>query len=391
MKKIISILILTLIIASCGENQENSFDKTLESNNLKELKMAKSKIEAEQQAITEKINKLNQRIAEVDTTKKVFLITTFKTSSNVFKHYLELQGNVNTKQNLVVYPEYSGVLSNVYVKEGQRVTRGQKLASIDDGGMSQQLAQLEIQADLAKTTFERQERLWQQNIGSEIQYLQAKSNYEGQQKAVDQMRSQLAKTIVRAPFSGSIDDVITEQGSVVAPGAPLMRIVNLNNMYIESSVPESYITSIGVDKEVQIEFPVLGESYNGKVRQAGSFINPANRTYKIEVAVPNKNKTIKPNLTAKMKINDYTNEAAILIPQNIISEDAQGQQYIYVVNGINGNDEGIANRRIITTGQSQNDKVEVLSGLDVDEEIIQEGARTVKEGQTVKIIRSNKS
>ena len=135
-----------------------------------------------------------------------------------FNHYVELQGNVSTKQNLVIFPEYSGILTRVYVKEGQKVSKGQTLAKIDDGGLSQQVAQLQIQADLAKTTFERQERLWNQKIGSEIQYLQAKSTYEAQQKAVSQLQQQIGKTIVRAPFSGTIDDVITEQGSVVAPG-----------------------------------------------------------------------------------------------------------------------------------------------------------------------------
>ncbi|WP_313791166.1 efflux RND transporter periplasmic adaptor subunit [Lacinutrix neustonica] len=133
-----------------------------------------------------------------------------------------------------------GILRSVLVKEGQHVSGGQLLARIDDGGMSQQIAQFQIQADLAKTTYERQKRLWDQKIGSEIQYLQAKSAYEGQVEAVNQLKSQLAKTSVRAPFSGVIDDIITEQGSVVAPGqTPLLRIVNLNDMYISVDVPRA--------------------------------------------------------------------------------------------------------------------------------------------------------
>lgn len=242
-------------------------------------------------------------------------------------------------------------------------------------------------ADLAKTTFERQERLWNQKIGSEIQYLQAKSSYEGQQKAVNQLKSQLGKTAVKAPFSGVIDDVITDQGSVVSPGvSQLMRIVNLDDMYIKTDVPETYISNITKNKEVQVEFPVLGKSITSKVRQAGNYINPANRTFKVEIAVPNSDKDIKPNLTAKLKINDYTNEKAILIPLSIISEDADGQQYIYIVDEVNADNEATAKRVIIETGKPQGDEIEVLKGLSNNAQIIQEGARTVKDGQVVKII-----
>jgi RND family efflux transporter MFP subunit len=240
---------------------------------------------------------------------------------------------------------------------------------------------------LAKTTFERQERLWNQKIGSEIQYLQAKSNYEAQSRAVNQMKVQLEKTSVKAPFSGVIDDIITEQGSVVAPGqSQLMRIVSLNNMYIEVDVPENYINDVTKNKDVIVEFPVLDKVLNAKIRQAGNFINPANRSFKVEVAVPNKDKSIKPNLTAKLKINDYTNKTALLIPQSIISENANGDQYVYVVTDQNTENEAHVKRVIIQTGRTQGDVIEVLSGLEDGSEIIKEGARSVREGQTVKII-----
>ncbi len=387
MKNIFPILLIALILASCGENKEKSFDDIIESNNLEALKKKRSEVDSEQQEIAIQLQQLNEKIAALDTVKNLPLVTTIKVEPQKFNHYLELQGNVQTKQNLVVYPETSGTLTHVYVKEGQPVTKGQLLAKIDDGGLSQQVAQLQIQADLAKTTFERQERLWNQNIGSEIQYLQAKSSYESQQQAVNQLKIMLAKTSVRAPFSGVIDDVITEQGSVVAPGqSQLMRIVNLNNMYIETNVPESYITSVTEGKSVQIDFPVLGKSITGVIRQAGNFINPANRTFKVEIAVPNEDRNIKPNLTAKLKINDYTRNNAILIPQNIISENATGEQYIYVVDSINSNNEGKVNRIIIETGKSQGDVIEVISGLEKEVEIIKEGARSVKDGQSVKII-----
>ena len=224
-------------------------------------------------------------------------------------------------------------------------------------------------------------------IGSEIQFLQAKSNYEAQQAAVNQLQQQISKTTVRAPFSGTIDDVITEQGTVVAPGqSMLFRLVNLNNMHIETDVPESYLKDVTPGKHVEVYFPVLSKTINAKVRQAGDFINPANRTFKVEIAVPNKDRSIKPNLTAKLKINDYTNETALLNPQSIISENAEGEQYIYLVKNKNNSNEGIAERVIIETGKTQGDVIEVLKGIENGAEIIQEGARSVKNGQTVKVL-----
>lgn len=386
MKKIYSLVIVTLVLASCGADKKMSVEDIIATNNLEQIRQKKSQLDTEQQALVTQLKQLEVKIKELDPQEKVPLITTFKTKETVFNHFLELQGNVSTKQNLVIYPEYSGTLTRVYVKEGQKVVKGQILAKIDDGGLSQQVAQLQIQTELAKTTFERQSRLWSQKIGSEIQYLQAKSTFEAQQKAVDQLQQQVGKTVVRAPFSGTIDDVITDQGSVVAPGqSQLFRIVNLKDMYIETNVPESYITNVSPGKSVQVSFPVLGKTLEAKIRQAGNFINPANRTFKIEVAVPNTDGTIKPNLTAKLKINDYTNDKALLIPQSIISENAEGRQYVYTITDKNDS-LAKAKRVFIETGKTQGDFIEVLSGLVNGNEIIQEGARSVKDGQDVKIL-----
>jgi len=379
MKNRLFTLIISIVVVSCGDNNTNTVEAAIASDNL-------SKIKQKRDEIVSQLQELDNKIKALDTVKNNLLITTFIAKDTVFNHYLELQGNVQTKQNLVVFPEMSGVLKRVYVKEGQKVTKGQLIASVDDGGLSQQVAQLQIQADLAKTTFERQERLWNQKIGSEIQYLQAKSSYQAQQKVVDQLKTQLGRANVRAPFSGIIDDVITEQGAVVAPGqSELVRIVNLNNMYIETDVPESYIADVTKNKEVQVEFPILGKTMNAKIRQAGNFINPSNRTFKVEVAIPNKDKTIKPNLTAKLKINDYTNENAILIPQSIISEDANGKQYIYIVQDKKPNNEALTKRQYIKTGKTQEDAIEILSGIESGIEIVSEGARNVRDGQSVEI------
>ncbi|AUC75112.1 efflux RND transporter periplasmic adaptor subunit [Olleya sp. Bg11-27] len=387
MKHIITLSFLAILLASCNGDKKNTVEKVLEKNDLKEIRTKRAELVTEQDAIHSKIKLLDDRIKTLDKTQNTPLITTFEAKEEVFNHVLELQGNVTTKNLLIITPEYNGILTNVYVKEGQRVSKGQVLAKIDDGGLSQQLAQYKIQSDLAKTTFERQKRLWDQKIGSEIQFLQAQSSYQSQQEAINQIQQQLNKTTVRAPFSGTIDDVITEKGSVVSAGqTPLMQIVNLDNMYIETDVPESYVSSVIKGKNVNVEFAVLGKTIDTKVRQAGDVINPANRTFKVEIGVPNKDKSIKPNLTARLKINDYTNEKAILVPQSIISENAEGEQYVYIVSDKKENNEGVVNKVIIKTGKTQGDVIEVLDGIPNGAELILEGARSVKDGQTVKVI-----
>lgn len=296
-----------------------------------------------------------------------------------------------------------GILRRVYVKEGQRVKKGQLLATIDDGGISSQLAQLEATTDLAKTTYERQKRLWDQKIGSEIQYLQAKTNFEAQKNTINQLKSQLSKASIRAPFSGVIDDVMKEAGTVIAPGqgSEVFRIVNLNNMYVEAEVPESYIKNVTIGKNVEVYFPVLGKTVTAKIRQVGNFINPSNRAFKIEVSIPNKEGNIKPNLTARLEINDYTNTKAILIPQSIISENAEGEQYIYLIHSKKNNKYAVAKKTIIKTGKTQGDVIEVLSTKIITEkngekkvflrpmsagsEVVSEGARSVNDGQKVEI------
>ncbi|CAA0162736.1 Probable membrane fusion efflux lipoprotein precursor [Tenacibaculum maritimum] len=387
MRKIYLLLITVVFLTSCGNKKEQSVEEVIATNDVKQIIAKKTALDTEQQALVADLKLLNKKIAALDTNKKVPLITTIEAKEKLFNHYLELQGNVQTKQNVLVYPEIPGQLVSIYVKEGQRVNKGQILARIDDGGLSQQVAQLETQAALAKTTYERQKRLWDQKIGSEIQYLQAKTSYEAKTNAVNQLKQQLGKTVIRAPFSGIVDDVIKEQGTVVAPGlgAEIFRIVNLRNMYIETAVPESYIAAIKKGKRVVIEFPVLGKQIDSKIRQAGNFINPANRTFKVEIGVPNNDRSIKPNLTAKLKINDYTSPKAILIPQSIISENAKEEQYIYIVENLK-NKIGIAKQVIIRTGKTQGDVIEVLEGVKSGAMIVKEGARSVKNGQEVKVL-----
>jgi RND family efflux transporter MFP subunit len=387
MKKAIYIAFITATLASCGGSSKNSVESVIESNNLEAIRAKHSEISQQHKALEVELKTLDSAIAQLDDNAKLPLVTTFEVNPEKFVHYLELQGDVTTKQNVLIYPEMAGTLYRVYVKEGQKVAKGQVLASIDDGGLSSQLAQAKTQAELSRTTFERQKRLWEQNIGSEIQYLQAKTTYEAQQSAVKQLESQVGKSTIRAPFAGIIDDVIKDQGTVVSPGpgSEVFRIVNLSNMYIKVEVPESHLPNVTPGKDVRVYFPVLGDSVITKIRQTGNFINPSNRSFTAEIPVPSHDGKVKPNLTAKVMINDYTSENAILIPQSIVSENADGEQYVFLVDADSISSDPVAKKVVIETGKTQGDYVEVLSGINSGDGIIDEGARSVKEGQKVKI------
>jgi len=389
MKKLVYTLTAAIVLVACGNNGETSVSDLISQGDLETLRAKKTEISEQQRAIEKDLQMLDSVIAAKSGKERLPLVTTLTAKGEKFDHYLELQGGVKTKQNVLIYPEMAGTLQRVYVKEGQRVRKGQLLASIDDGGMSSQVSQLKTQAELAKTTYERQKRLWEQKIGSEIQFLQAKSSYEATENAVKQAQSQLGKSTIRAPFSGIIDDVIKDQGTVVAPGpgAEVFRIVNLSDMYITVDVPENNLGNISKGKEAKVYFPILGDTVISKIRQTGNFINPSNRAFSVEIPVPNKKGNIKPNLTARVSLNDYSSENAILVPQGIISENAEGEQYVYVAVEPNEN-KAVAKRRIITTGKTQGSVVEVLSGINDGDLLIKEGARTVKEGQNVQILNT---
>ena len=386
MRTVYLLLLTTIILVSCGEKKQPTLDEVIATQDLTKIRTKKTELDKQSQEISEKIKLLIAEIDKLDTLKRVPLVTALEAKQEVFNHYLELQGDVKTKQNVLIYPEMPGTLEKVYVTRGQNVSKGQVLATIDDGGIAQQVAQLEATTALAKTTFERQKSLWEQKIGSEIQFLQTKTNYEAQKNSLAQIKKQLGKSTILAPFSGVIDDVIKEQGTVVAPGmgSEIFRIVNLNNMYIETAVPEKYISNVTKGKNVEVFLPMLSKTLNTKIRETGNFINPANRTFMIEIEILNSDKSIKPNLTAKLKINDYTSRKAILIPQSIISENAEGQQYVYIITDLNGT-KGIAKQTVVKTGKTQGDVIEILEGISEGDMLIQAGARSVKNGQEVKI------
>ena len=370
MRKII-LVATSLLLVACGGK---STDDLIKEENITELKNRKSEIQAELAKIDAVLNKGGK------TEESEALVSVLTLKDTVFNHYLEIQGNINTKENILVQPEFSGTLTSLNVKAGQRVSKGQILGKVDDAGMSQQLASIENQYTLAKTTFERQKNLWDKKIGSEIQYLQAQSQMISAQKSVAQMKAQLAKTLILSPFSGTIDEVFVERGQVVSPNPQgLMRIVNLSNMYVTTSVPETYIGKLKAGTEVDVFLTSLGKTYKGKVRQVGNYINPNNRSFGIEVSVPNPDNLLRPNQVAKLKIIDYTVKDAIVVPTNVVQEDGEKNKFVFIVTNVIGK-KGIAKKIIVKVGKSSDNVTEILSGLSANDLIVTEGVNTISEG-----------
>lgn len=370
MKKVVLIATSLLLIA-CGEK---STDDLIKDKNITELKNRKATIQSELEKIDAALLKGNK------TPESEALVSVVTVKDTVFNHYLEIQGNVNTKENILVQPEFSGTLTALNVKAGQRVSKGQILGKVDDAGMSQQLASIENQYALAKTTFERQKNLWDKKIGSEIQFLQAQAQMISAQKSVAQMRAQVAKTVIRAPFSGTIDEVFVERGQVVAPSPQgLMRIVNLSNMYVSTTVPETYIGKLKVGTVVDVFLTSLGKTYKGKVRQVANFINPSNRSFGIEVSVPNPDNLLRPNQVAKLKIIDYTVNNAIIVPTNVVQEDGEHNKFVFITTNVTGK-KGVAKKVVVKVGKSSDNVTEILSGLTANDVIVTEGANNIAEG-----------
>ena len=377
-------LFTILLLFSCENNE--TFDSILKSNDIEKIKLTRKTIVASQQDLNSKIEQLDNRIEELNENPQLPIVEVVSVIPSQFDHYIQVQGSVKSDQLISIFPEFSGVIKNIYVKSGDDVKKGQSLIKIDDGGLKEQLSQLEIKFELTKTTFERQKRLWEQKIGSEIQFLEIKSMFEAQKQAINQLKKQIQKTLIQAPFSGTIDNVIVKLGEVVYPGrSNLMMLLNMDNLYVESNVPEKYISSIKTGNKAILEFPLIGKSVSSTVRQSGNYIHPINRTFKIEIDVKTNDFEVKPNLNSKVKINDYSNEKALMINQNIISVDSNNKEYVYKL--FTKNNKDYVSKTTIETGKNDGKNIEVISGLSQGDLIVSEGIRKLVDNSRVKIIK----
>ena len=380
--------IFILFIVSCNNDNKKTIEELINEGNLEELQERRSSLIIQKGQINNELKEITQGVSILDTAKSFVLVNTVTTKTETINHFSKFQGIIKTDQNMILYPEFSGRVSKIYVDEGDVVKKGQALAKIDDGGLYNELKLVESQAKLAKTIYERQSKLWNDKIGSEIQYLEAKTNYEIQNNRLKSITESLAKTTITAPFSGTIDEIFIEEGNLVSP--PMMpdqgnafRIINLNELYVESVIPESFIGKIKKGAEVQVEIPVLNKSFNSTIKHSVSSINQLSRTFKIEVSVPENDLDLIPNLNVEVNVLDYTNSQAILVPESIVSEDSDNNKFLFTV--LNNK----AKKTIVETGYTQNGMIEITTGLDVNEIVINEGGRIVKDGQNVKIFNED--
>ena len=386
MNKFYTILLITVIIG-CNSSGSLSIESLIENKDLDELKKRKDEYVNAMNAMKVELNEINSRIAFLDENERLTLVSKYEIKEQVFTSYIEAQANLKTRKNILILPEFQGTLEKIYVDEGQNVSKGKLLAEINDSGLKEQLDQLIIQRDFAKENYERIQRLWENNIGSEIQFLKSKSDFESIQKGVDQMRDMLSKTKIYAPFTGVVDEIIANQGSNLIPGVTnILRLVNLDDVYAEAFVSEKYISSISNGTETLVKIPLLNKEIQSEVTQTGNFIDPNNRTFRIEIPVDNTDRRIKQNLDAKIMINTYKKDNAIVVPLRIIREDSEGKNYIYVMDEDKKDGVYITRKAVIKIGNKSNTDAEVIEGLNSGEIIVLEGANLVEDLQRVKLI-----
>lgn len=374
--KYVVLLVTGLILASCGPRSQ-------------EAQLAR--LERQREALTEEIEKLKQEIAQkanpAGKREKVTNVEISPVEKGAFRHFIQVQGTVESDNNVLVAPRSSGIVKKIYVYAGDKVTRGQLLVELDGSILESSIAEVENGLKLANTIFDRQQRLWNKNIGSEIEYLQAKNDKEGLEKKLATLEEQYKMTKIFAPLSGTVDEVLIKEGEMVVAGMGAVRVVQLSNLKIKVDLSEVYISRINKNDLVHVSIPVIGREFDLRVDAVSQVIDPDNRTFQIEMKIPPSEVGIKPNMLSILTINDYTNPEALIVPLNIIQETGQ-EQFIFVAEQINGN--WTAQRRPVRTGYSYNDQTEVLSGLQEGDYVVLFGYQNLADGQKLEVVSGEK-
>jgi membrane fusion protein (multidrug efflux system) len=310
-------------------------------------------------------------------------VTSIKAEINDFNHYLEVQGIVKADQTIELHAEMGGTVTAILVKEGQNVSKGQILATLDSDVIDNSVLQLETQLALATTTYERQTRLWEQNIGSEIQYLQAKAQKESLENNMKSLKAQARKMKIIAPFSGIIDQIFAKAGEQTSPQMPFLRLVNLNKVYVESEVTETYLKAIKKGTEVLLNFSSIGVSIESSISQVGNFINPNNRSFKTRIDLENPNNELKANLLADIKINDFK-ATGIVIPSRLVQKDSNDQTFVYTIEPNGSNHKVI--KTYLTEAMNYNNLSFISEGLLPTSILVDKGARLINNNEDVKLV-----
>ena len=375
MKNTITILSLSVLVAFSACNKGGGENKEAE---LEKLKKEQADIEAKISTLEGEL-KVAGKGAEL--TEKAVPVSILEVKPENFKHYLEVQGKVDFSQNVMVSAKVPGVLTSVRVERGDRVSKGQLMATIDASVLDLSIAELKSSVDLARIVYNKQKNLWDQKIGTEIQYLTAKNNKESLENKLATLLEQRDQYNIKAPISGQVDEVLPKSGEAVAPGVGIIRVVNPSGTKVVAEVSEAYAAKIRKGDEAVVFFPDMNKEVPATVRVVGSAINPNSRAFTIELGLKDtKGITLNPNMIAVVKINDYVKESAIVIPVNVIQKD-ETSQFVYVASKEGKNE--VARRKKITTGMVYKDKAEVAEGVSANDKIITAGYQDLNEGQPI--------
>lgn len=377
MKNLILFSIIAAVLVACGSAETPGISE------LDSLKVKKDSLKLVKDGLSEEIAALEKQIAALDTTKQLTLVTTEKARIDRFKHYFEVYGNVETDQNAQIYSELSGKILAINVKEGDRVKKGQSLMQIDASILKEQEQELLTRLELAETTYEKQKKLWDKKIGSEMQYLQAKNNRDALRRSLETVRTQIDMASVKAPFDGVVDEVFPKKGEMAMPGVPMARLVNLNNVYVKADVSENYMGQVKQGDPIKVSIPSIGLEKTSVIERTGQYINPANRTFKIKTTLNNSDNLLKPNMVALLEVEDFSADTAVVIPANLIMQGAGGKDYVYVIDSEGG--VSTARKVPVKVGMTYKGVAMIENGLTGSEELVSKGARNIRNGEQVEV------
>lgn len=368
------ILPVIFLLAACGSSQKEGLEGKKEE--LSKLKTQRGELE-------QQIKALEAEIAKLDTAQKaenkIRLVTVSPLQPREFKHYIELQGALDAKNSVLVTPKTPGAVTAVLVKEGDFVNVGSTIARIDDSILRESIEELKTQLTLANTLFEKQQLLWDQKIGTEIQYLQAKNNKEALEKKLATLNTQLAQSNITSPIAGTVDLVNIRVGEMAQPGLGVVRVVNLGNLKVAAKIADTYVANVKKGDEVIVKFPDLQREYNARISFVSATVDPLTRTFTIEANLPGA-KDLKPNMMAQVQVNDATRKEALVIDQNYVQNTEKGN--VVFVAATRGN-EKIAEAKVVETGLAYNGKIEIVSGLSAGDLVITQGYQEVVDGQVI--------
>ena len=354
-----------------------------------EAKKAKLKeYKKELQDLQTNIESLEKDISAADpefarNNKKATLVTALPVKRGTFEHFVEVSGALESKRNILMSAENMGSVISILATEGDMVNKGQLILTIDTELFQKTLNQLQTDYSLAVTMYEKRENLWEQNIGTEVQYLEAKNRKESLFNQIENIKTQISKSEVRAPFSGTIDEVYVREGEVAQLGMPLLRIVNHQGMYVKADLSEALIGKFGKNDPVLIHFPAYDKTIKSHVTSVGQVIDQQNRTFQVEAKLPDVPFAVKPNLLVVMKLKDFQDEGAAIIPTNLIQKDMQGD-YVYII--VQRDDEAYAKKIHIERGMTYKYETNVVSGLTGNEMLVKDGFREVIDGSKIKVV-----